>query len=234
MEDLAEDCLRELCAVRPDGPLFLGGYCNGGLLAWELTRRLEQQGRDVRGLILVETVSLNARWALRLSHRLVETAVMVLPAERRRQARVAAMIAAWGVARAWLLLLRRPGRPLAWAIGRTVRGLPVKAQLSEIGLGPKGGVPPLTGGAHLDSLQREIFGSMVDYRPNRLSADVWCLLARDNIHRGRFAPSPWRPLANTVRWCWLSGDHSSCVMTHTTTFGDRLAESLASLQRPDG
>jgi oxalate---CoA ligase len=227
MEELADDCLREMCAVRPDGPLVLGGYCNGGLLAWELTRRLEQQGRDVRGLILVETVSLNARWALRTWQRLVATAVTALPAERRRQARVAAMTTAWAASRAWLLLLRRPERALGWAIRQIVGRHRAKSRLAESA--PDGG--PLTGGAYVDSLQREIFSRMVDYRPSRLSTDVWCLLAPANVDQERFAPRPWRTFANSVRWSWLQGDHDSCVMVHTATLGEGLAESLASLRR---
>jgi hypothetical protein len=39
--------------VQPQGPYRLGGFCNGGLLAYEMARQLEQQGEAVEFLALV-------------------------------------------------------------------------------------------------------------------------------------------------------------------------------------
>jgi thioesterase domain-containing protein len=42
-------------------PVVLGGYCNGGYVAWHLAHLLRARGLEVLGVLLVETPSLNAR-----------------------------------------------------------------------------------------------------------------------------------------------------------------------------
>src|SRR5262249_20877000 len=41
-------------SLRPRGPYLLGGYCNGGLIAFEMARRLRAQGERVDLLFLVD------------------------------------------------------------------------------------------------------------------------------------------------------------------------------------
>ena len=53
---LPEIAARHLADVRrfqPNGPYRLGGYCNGGLIAYEMARLLEAQGESVEALILI-------------------------------------------------------------------------------------------------------------------------------------------------------------------------------------
>src|SRR5207247_11246007 len=42
-------------AACPEGPLVLGGYCNGGLVAYETARLLTAAGRRVERLVLIAT-----------------------------------------------------------------------------------------------------------------------------------------------------------------------------------
>jgi amino acid adenylation domain-containing protein len=44
VEEMAEHYLAEVRKVQPEGPYFLGGYCFGGLVAFEMARILHQQG----------------------------------------------------------------------------------------------------------------------------------------------------------------------------------------------
>jgi thioesterase domain-containing protein len=53
-------------AAQPTGAFRFGGHCNGGLLAWELAFQLDRLGRQVELVVLVNTISLNARLALRV------------------------------------------------------------------------------------------------------------------------------------------------------------------------
>ena len=55
IEEMAEHYLRELRAVDPDGPYRLGGWSMGGVVAFEIARRLESEGREVEILALVDT-----------------------------------------------------------------------------------------------------------------------------------------------------------------------------------
>jgi len=42
--------------VQPNGPYDLGGYSMGGALAYEVTRRLQQAGRSVESIVMLDTL----------------------------------------------------------------------------------------------------------------------------------------------------------------------------------
>lgn len=65
IEDMAADRLPILLAAHPSGPFRLAGYCNGGMVAFEVARRLTEMGRDVDFLALIDTPPLNFRPAMR-------------------------------------------------------------------------------------------------------------------------------------------------------------------------
>jgi hypothetical protein len=54
VEAMAEENVRQLVALQPQGPYLLGGYCNGGLVAYEMARQMEQQGLEVGLVILLD------------------------------------------------------------------------------------------------------------------------------------------------------------------------------------
>ncbi len=53
LEAIARAHLESVRAVQPVGPYRLGGYCNGGLLAYEMARQLEAEGQEVEFLGLI-------------------------------------------------------------------------------------------------------------------------------------------------------------------------------------
>ena len=46
--------LEALRSVQPEGPYLLGGWCNGGLIAYEMARQLHAQGQTVDLLVLMD------------------------------------------------------------------------------------------------------------------------------------------------------------------------------------
>jgi thioesterase domain-containing protein len=52
---MALDYLNALRAVQPRGPYFLGGWSLGGLIAFEMARRLEEFGEEVALLAMLDT-----------------------------------------------------------------------------------------------------------------------------------------------------------------------------------
>ncbi|MET8560105.1 SDR family NAD(P)-dependent oxidoreductase [Streptomyces flaveolus] len=52
---LAEHYAQIIRTVQPEGPYDLGGYSFGGLLAYEVTRRLQEQGGTVESIVMVDT-----------------------------------------------------------------------------------------------------------------------------------------------------------------------------------
>src|SRR5439155_150061 len=55
IEAMARVHVEQVIAACPEGPLVLGGYCNGGLVAYETARLLTAAGRPVERPVLVAT-----------------------------------------------------------------------------------------------------------------------------------------------------------------------------------
>ncbi|HEV2755011.1 MAG TPA: amino acid adenylation domain-containing protein, partial [Actinomycetota bacterium] len=54
IQEMAEKCIGDLASLRPEGPLVVGGWSLGGLIAWEVAVRLRSGGRAPRGLVLID------------------------------------------------------------------------------------------------------------------------------------------------------------------------------------
>lgn len=55
VEDLAAHYITEMCDLQPQGPYFLMGHRGGGTIAYEMSRQLVAQGREVAMLALFNT-----------------------------------------------------------------------------------------------------------------------------------------------------------------------------------
>jgi thioesterase domain-containing protein len=62
IEALAARYLEEMRKVQPEGPYFLCGMCNGGVLAFEMAQQLKARGDEVAFLALLDTFSPPPRW----------------------------------------------------------------------------------------------------------------------------------------------------------------------------
>ncbi|MEV4876748.1 beta-ketoacyl synthase N-terminal-like domain-containing protein [Streptomyces cyaneofuscatus] len=52
---MAEYYTEVIRSVQPEGPYDVGGFCLGGIVAYEVTRRLQGQGQDVASLTMVDS-----------------------------------------------------------------------------------------------------------------------------------------------------------------------------------
>jgi acyl-CoA synthetase (AMP-forming)/AMP-acid ligase II len=95
IEEMAESYLPQILAARPTGPFRLGGHCNGGLLAWEIARRLERLGREIDFVVLIDVPSLNARPILRAISHLNSWIVALAPKNISKKFASGAMRAVW-------------------------------------------------------------------------------------------------------------------------------------------
>ena len=57
IEEMATYYLRAIRKFQPHGPYYLGGYCLGGTLAYEMAQQLREQGEQVNLLALFDTVN---------------------------------------------------------------------------------------------------------------------------------------------------------------------------------
>jgi thioesterase domain-containing protein len=56
IEAMSQRLVNAMLAVQPTGPYLLGGYCLGGLVAWDAAAALRRRGAAVAQLALIETV----------------------------------------------------------------------------------------------------------------------------------------------------------------------------------
>jgi aspartate racemase len=58
-EAMAESYLREIRELQPEGPYYLGGFCMGGQVAFEMAQRLIRDGERVNLLFVIDTHNFN-------------------------------------------------------------------------------------------------------------------------------------------------------------------------------
>jgi len=60
IEGMAAHYVREILSVQPVGPYYLGGYCMGGTVAYEVARSLTAAGHEIGLLALLDTYNIHA------------------------------------------------------------------------------------------------------------------------------------------------------------------------------
>ena len=58
-ESMAENYLREIRELQPEGPYYLGGFCMGGQIAFEMAQRLVRDGQQVNLLFVIDAHNFN-------------------------------------------------------------------------------------------------------------------------------------------------------------------------------
>ncbi len=80
MEEMAAQYVKDMRRIQPHGPYYLGGYCFGGNVAFEMARQIEAQGEKVALLALLNCAPPNSSytqfsytpaWGLRFAKNLV-------------------------------------------------------------------------------------------------------------------------------------------------------------------
>jgi thioesterase domain-containing protein/acyl carrier protein len=109
VEAMAAEYLREVKERQPDGPYYLCGYSFGGLVAFEMARRLCESGDEVGLVGIFDTTMSPLRWPIRVwlsivRRRLVQFASDVMAA--RFQSWPAAIGKIWGRVRAPIGVLK--------------------------------------------------------------------------------------------------------------------------------
>jgi amino acid adenylation domain-containing protein len=64
LEQMGKQLVREIRSVQPEGPYNLGGWCGGGILAFEVASQLRREGAEVDVLILLDSVNPKVYFAM--------------------------------------------------------------------------------------------------------------------------------------------------------------------------
>jgi oxalate---CoA ligase len=208
IEKMAEIYLPHMLAADAGESVQLAGYCVGGMLAWELAHRLRKAGRKVERVILIDTISFNARRPVRAANRALGLMARGVPAKARTNIQPGGMRSVWrGVNK-----LDSFDRHI---LGRAKRRIHRKLDQWRLGASR-----PRSSG----SLGIDYWDAMVKYFPPPLDSAVSCLVCEKNWGTFKFSPKPWAHLARELDFEQVPGDHLSCISTH-------IRELVAVLQR---
>jgi thioesterase domain-containing protein len=210
IEAIAGRYLNEVLRLAPDSPVILGGFCWGGLAAWHLAYLLRSRGVEVPKLLLIETLSLNARPLLRGLSKLFDTAGAIVPGRAGRFLRQRAMRGA-----------RR------WVRGRATFGTTLYRGTQKMlfdAMSLQSGRPNDT------DTKNAVFYRMVSrYMPPGTDVDVTCFIAEKGRHFDT-DPSLWRRLAGTVNSMSVPGTHLSILVVERDSLAQALAAALKEAQ----
>src|SRR4029077_19925254 len=57
IEEMASAYVKEIRRAQPQGPYFIGGYCMGGTVAFEVAQQLQRDGETVALLAMFDTMN---------------------------------------------------------------------------------------------------------------------------------------------------------------------------------
>jgi oxalate---CoA ligase len=199
IEEMAKSYLPHLLAAQRTGAFCLGGFCNGGVLAWELAHQLESLGREIECVVLIDTRSFNARLPFRMIGRLAKLIAAVTPGKIRENFNFDAMHAIW-------VRVKRPVYygPYFRALSNYV---PPKLQCEVVAvLSDESRGMNVLSAAPWRRLARKIGGYEFFTIP-------WRRLARKIHRRYEYSTAPWSRLARKVHPRYLAGTHVGAVTT---------------------
>ncbi|HLW60136.1 MAG TPA: amino acid adenylation domain-containing protein, partial [bacterium] len=243
IEAMAADRLATVRSIQPHGPYRLGGYCNGGLVAFEMARLLRAQGESVDLLALLDPPTENAWAGAGLLRGLVERlgAVRGLTPEERFRTFVLARRPFVGVGRwagyyrrrlrtlsgshldDWIAALRRVGgRTWKKVAGRSYRGGRSVSTLDASR--PQTPVYDDRAQSTHERLDGAYHRAIAGYVPQRYVGEVTLLYSSGGWSGGRIRP--WRAVACKVRTRVLPGEHLTCITRYVAVLGEELSACL--------
>ncbi len=213
IEAMAEEHLRVIRELAPHGPYVLGGFCNGGRVAYEAALRLRAAGEEVPLLVIFTTPPPNANRRLR-------DAVGALA--RLRGAGFERELDLYAALAHRLDTLRSPARLRAALAQRFGRTAPAPAQP------PDGAADAIvTAGGDHDARWYGYLDRISRYVPaRRFDGRVVVVWGRDARAPGGDPAAAWRPWARSVEVRYVAGGAISSLNEHVDEVAAALRDAL--------
>jgi oxalate---CoA ligase len=199
-EQLANRYLPHLLTMQPAGKFQIGGFCNGGLLAWEIARQLIRAGREVESVFLVETISLNCRPSFRAIRQVLH-AVTIGP-----------------LAATTFRRIRRDSMRKIWNVARKTDN--IKSRLEAAG---ETSLP-------FDDRDLPYFRAMSNYIPKKLDVEVTAIVCEQNAKASYFSPIAWKRVSRGLNYQTVPGQHLTCITTYVAALAEVLNQYLTGLE----
>jgi oxalate---CoA ligase len=217
IESMARLYVPTLLAVRPEGLFQLGGYCNGGLLALEIARQLTQSGRRVELVLLIESVSINCRWPLRVASRMIRIlTVFAWPRKFRQRLARSGMLSVWELLEILLPIRGRFG--ITWSIRDIARRLIhflSGERKTESAAMPKE-----------DPRDPAYHRAMANYLPPRIDGKIVAIICEEAKFDAFKSPRSWRSRAPVIHHATVPGDHLGCITRDVAALSECMSTFL--------
>ncbi|HTM59167.1 MAG TPA: AMP-binding protein [Burkholderiales bacterium] len=211
IESMAREYAREVTRVAPHSPVLIAGFCNGGLAAWHLAHLLSQDGVEVVRLLLIETLSLNARTDLRALAKVFRIAGSMMPGRIGDFLQEQAMAVVWTWKRGFVGLATLAARAFRNKLLPVLMGKAARTAPRDV----------------CDMATQSYLGLMSRFVPTAIAIDVDCFIAKDGRHYDT-DPRFWHGLATSVSEVSVPGTHFSAIISErealTTAFGRALKQ----------
>ena len=220
VEAIAAYHVAVLRAFQPHGPYLLGGFCNGGVIAYEMARQLQAEGQQVDRLVIVDAAATTTRYAL--LDRPVEAIGRLAQWDARRRAS-ASLDLHYHVARWYdaLRLGRRDQVSLALQTGRRV------ARRVRAVAGRRAPTDAATLEARGRALLKDYWMVRRRYSPRPYDGDIVLLWpAAHKTGHSDDATQGWAALARRVDVRAIPGTHETCTTKHIDALADCLRACL--------
>jgi hypothetical protein len=223
IEEMAAAHLAALRAVRPKGPYVIGGFCVGGVVAYELAQQIEATGESVEMLLIIDATAEDK--GLRSLRRLTEACGALLRWDDR------ARVDHFG---RWTLWRGRLARWSGLSLPAQARVVLRRISNRFVRLynllrpPPQPATSPSVDPAKSDAArEREpdvpsaFQWASAGYRPRSYHGPVALLLSDDVVRHSKNV-SDWQELAPKVTVHPLLGTHLECITAHV----DSLAQTI--------
>lgn len=216
VEDIARRRLESIRQLRPNGPYILGGFCIGALTAYDVARRLAEEGEDVKEVFLINPHLANGvfRSHLRIVEKLArrrgqdirETVEQFIRGQRKLEQ----------LRHVWNSSLREKTEFVLRNGRKLVSGAASDAEKESTA-----GSAPAT--HEHDQWRLSAFEWIATaHVPGTYPHRVTLFLTEDQERATPFLVRKWRRAAPELEVQHLPGEHLTCI----TTFGHVLAEKL--------
>jgi thioesterase domain-containing protein len=224
VEEMAAAHLETLRSICPHGPYIIGGFCLGGIVAYELAQQIAADGERIEMLLLIDAEPEDK--TLRLARSLCQSLGRRFGWDEDRQLNhfrrcwlYREQFFLW-----WQADLRTQTRLLLGQTGRALNAVWNRARRKTASA---------NGAANSSPAQhRDVFAtflwSAAGYDAKKYWGPITALLSEDLLHRGDHLEDAWRQLAPKAMVRLLKGSHLECITAHV----DNLAQTINDLVTP--
>lgn len=226
IEGMAAAHLEALRTVRPHGPYVVGGFCIGGLVAYELAQQIRASGEKVEMLLIIDAAPDRMLRALQW---MADAVGSVCKWDGEAKLAHFGRWTVWHARIALRLQARREQKR-----GRPPRALRRRLQETfnfvQRRLTPRTSAPPAfaveTSAEEERDLPSAFRWASAAYRPRPYEGPVALLLSEDVLSRAENVSRAWQQLAPCVSLHPLRGSHLECITEHVEALAEKIEDCL--------